>query len=146
MKTNVCPYCNGTGLEEDDYTGSIKESLFLKYFWSVYDKKVGRYRTEKKWLRLSNSERVAIVDHVPKFVKATPDKAFRPNPLTYLNGRMWEDEDLPERAERQQDKLMTQREVLDDANRRRIYHRIFTHYTEAGKDRTGKPLFKYGRA
>jgi len=143
MSHSPCPYCNGTGLTLG--YPELKESPFESLFWNVYNKKAGRHRAEKRWNRLTIKERLIIIDHLPGFIKATPDKAFRPNPLTYLNGRMWEDEDLPERAERQSDKLMTQREVLDDANRRRIHHRIFSHYTEAGKDAKGRPLFKYGR-
>jgi uncharacterized protein YdaU (DUF1376 family) len=62
-------------------------------FWNLYDHKVGgRDKTEKKWNRLKAQERVAIMAHVPDFVRSKPDKQFRPHPATYLNQRRWEDE------------------------------------------------------
>jgi hypothetical protein len=30
--------------------------------------------------------------HVPIYVRSTPDKTFRKNPETYLNGECWNDE------------------------------------------------------
>lgn len=64
-------------------------------FWDLYDKKVDRVKCEKKWNQLRPVEKSHILDHAPKYVKATPDKQYRKNPLTYLNSKTWEDEDLP---------------------------------------------------
>jgi hypothetical protein len=44
--------------------------------------------------------------HIPLYVAATPDKKYRKNPYTYLNSRMWEDEELPNNS------ISTTRQVL----------------------------------
>lgn len=64
-------------------------------FWDTYAKKTGRAKCLQKWRRLKKSEKEEILAHLPNFVKSTPDVQYRPNPLTYLNGRRWEDEYLP---------------------------------------------------
>ncbi|MCK3684378.1 hypothetical protein [Maribellus sp. YY47] len=69
----------------------IKEELFNR-FWLLYDKKEGKKQCGKKWKSLSPEVQQQILEHVPKYVASTPDKRFRKNPLTYLNGEHWEDE------------------------------------------------------
>ncbi|WP_421752898.1 hypothetical protein [Croceimicrobium sp.] len=64
-------------------------------FWDLYGKKTGRAKCLQKWRRLKKSEKDEILAHLPNFVNSTPDVQYRPNPLTYLNGRRWEDEYLP---------------------------------------------------
>lgn len=62
-------------------------------FWDTYGKKVGdKTKLEKKWNKLSDAERQAIMEHVPKYVKATPEKKYRKDPGTYLNNHSWLDE------------------------------------------------------
>ena len=69
----------------------IKELLFDK-FWKIYDKKVGRKDVESKWMKIDIDTMRIIIDKLPEYIKATPDNSFRKNPLTYLNGKHWEDE------------------------------------------------------
>jgi hypothetical protein len=71
-----------------------KDTVGIEFenFWNSYDKKTGREKALKKWLSLSDADREAIIMAVPKYIKATPDKQFRKDPLTYLNGSHWEDE------------------------------------------------------
>lgn len=68
-----------------------KELLFDK-FWKIYDKKVGRKDVESKWMKIDIDTMRIIIDKLPEYIKATPDNSFRKNPLTYLNGKHWEDE------------------------------------------------------
>jgi hypothetical protein len=63
-------------------------------WWNSYDKKVGRPKSEKKWSTLSHEEKQKCISVVKIYVESTPDKKFRKDPLTYLNGRHWEDEIL----------------------------------------------------
>ena len=67
-------------------------------FWNSYDKKQGREDCFKKFSKLSESDRLEILEHTPKYVLSTPDKKYRKNPETYLNGKHWQDEieELPE--------------------------------------------------
>lgn len=65
-------------------------------FWEAYGKKVGsKHKCQLKWARLTETDRRLIMQHVPLYITSTPDKAFRKNPETYLNGRVWESEELP---------------------------------------------------
>lgn len=61
-------------------------------FWNLYGKKVGRHKTEKKWGKLTQSEREKIIKALPKYVACTPDIQYRKNPETYLNSKSWDDE------------------------------------------------------
>jgi hypothetical protein len=71
-----------------------KENQPFQQFWDSYGKKTDRWKCESKWTRLSNEEQLAILEHVPRYVKSTPDPKYRKNPLTYLNGKCWQDEVL----------------------------------------------------
>lgn len=61
-------------------------------FWNAYDKKTGKTKVKQKFDKLKEQEIVKIMEHVPKYVDSTPDKNYRKDPLTYLNGKHWEDE------------------------------------------------------
>lgn len=60
-------------------------------FWDVYDKKSDRAACESKWSKLKDGDKELIMQHVSKYVKDTPDKKYRKNPLTYLNKKTWLD-------------------------------------------------------
>ncbi len=67
-------------------------------FWNLYDHKKSRDKCEKKWNLLKASDQVKIMETLPKYIKATPDRQYRKYPATYLNQRCWEDEiyeDIP---------------------------------------------------
>lgn len=61
-------------------------------FWSLYQKKIDRDKCYAKWLKLNQKEKDSIFNCVSKYVQATPDKQYRKNPLTWLNGKCWEDD------------------------------------------------------
>lgn len=61
-------------------------------FWTMYDKNVGKELSQKVWNSLTQSDKEAIMMSLPRYVESTPDKVYRKNPLTYLNGKHWEDE------------------------------------------------------
>jgi len=61
-------------------------------FWNLYDKKVGQTKCKTKWNKLSAKDKQAILDVLPAYKNAKPDKQFRKNPETFLNNRSWEDE------------------------------------------------------
>ena len=76
------------------------ESFLL--FWNLYDKKVGKDACLKLWRRLPKRERKLILEYVPLYVKACPDKKYRKNPSTFLRQKAWYDELIPsEYAERE---------------------------------------------
>jgi len=63
-------------------------------FWDAYDKKRSRQQAEKAWgkIRPDADLRAKITDAVAAYVRATPDKQYRKDPATWLNGECWEDE------------------------------------------------------
>jgi hypothetical protein len=81
---------NETVIEKKKETKTI--NVPFEQFWNLYDKKKGRKDCEKKWYRLKDEDRQAIIEHVPKYVHSTPDKKFRKDPATYINQEAWKDE------------------------------------------------------
>ena len=61
-------------------------------FWNLYDRKISKEKVEKKFNLLSAKAHVKIMETLPAYIKATPDKQFRKHPLTYLNSKTWNDE------------------------------------------------------
>lgn len=61
-------------------------------FWDYYDKKVDRKKAWPKWKKLTKDQKDKIRKHLPLYLKSQPDKQYRKNPLTYLNGECWNDE------------------------------------------------------
>lgn len=71
-------------------------------WWNAYDKKCGRKKAEARWDRIPSFEKIACMKATPAYVRATPDKAYRKHPLTYLNGECWNDEIIIKRSDEQQ--------------------------------------------
>lgn len=74
----------------DSVTTSEDESF--EQWWKLYDLKVGKEKCIKKWAKLTEKERKECIAATPAYVASTPDKQFRKRPLTYLNGKSWNDE------------------------------------------------------
>ncbi len=69
---------------------TVDVNIRFEEFWDLYDKKNGNIKKLKKtWLALTDMEREVIMDHVPLYVKATPDKQYRKNAETYFNQKAW---------------------------------------------------------
>lgn len=85
-------------LENENENENVDEIIVEIYpafsdFWNLYDKKVGsRDRIEKKWNSLSQKTKEQIIDYLPGYLEATPEKTYRKNPQTFLNNESWEDE------------------------------------------------------
>lgn len=78
-----------------DYGGdTMKAELWPSFedFWALYDKKTGKEKSLQKWAKLKQSDKEKIMQHVPDYVASQPDKTYRKNPETYLNGKCWNDE------------------------------------------------------
>lgn len=70
--------------------------LFEKW-WNAYDKKRSKKKALEKWLKLKTEQQEKCLLVVEAYVKSTPDKQFRMDPTTYLNGEHWEDEIITRR-------------------------------------------------
>ena len=90
---NSLPEPQIKALEGDvDNTDNNTSNNEFEVFWLMYDKNVGKELSQKVWNGLTHSEKEAIMLSLPRYVESTPDKVYRKNPLTYLNGKHWEDE------------------------------------------------------
>ena len=61
-------------------------------FWSAYGKRVERVKCERIYARIGEKDRLVIRERLPLYIQSTPDKAYRKNPQTYLNGKCWNDD------------------------------------------------------
>lgn len=61
-------------------------------FWSVYDKKVGKDVSKLAWGKLKKTDHKDIMNHLEDYVKSTPEKQYRKDPVNYLKGKVWQDE------------------------------------------------------
>ena len=83
----------GNGNGNINENNSIDINVVFDVFWNLYDKKVGdKAKIEKKWNKLTNEERDLVINYVPKYKEAQPDKSYRKNPETFLNNKGWLDE------------------------------------------------------
>jgi len=61
-------------------------------FWTAYGKKVGRAACEAKWKRMTPARREAAMAGVQGYTAARPDPIYRKDPVRYLTGETWRDE------------------------------------------------------
>lgn len=68
-------------------------NILFETFWNLYDKKVGdRDAVKQIWQSLLNEDKKAILEYIPKYKIARPEKIYRKNPLTFLTEKCWNDE------------------------------------------------------
>lgn len=85
-------------LEANGYTvkrpvREVHDEYTFDKAWDLYQKKVGdKQKLRDKWNRLPLRDRKAIIEYIPFYVAATPDKKFRKNFQTFLNQKGWKDE------------------------------------------------------
>ncbi len=61
-------------------------------FWDLYGKKSDSAKCKAKFSKLSKSDIELIFEKLPAYINSTPDKQYRKNPITWLNGKCWNDE------------------------------------------------------
>ena len=85
--------CDGNANKGKESKVNKKESIYsFENFWNAYSKKTDKTKCINKWSKLTEEEKKLAMDVIEKYVKSTPDVSFRKNPLTWLNGKCWEDE------------------------------------------------------
>ena len=67
-------------------------SFSFDSFWNIYDKKVDKTKCEVKFKNISSEDKEKIKVALQKYINSTPEVKFRKNPLTWLNGKCWNDE------------------------------------------------------
>jgi hypothetical protein len=79
-------------VETESEVSNESKCVLFDSWWNLYNKKTGKEKAQAKWLKLSIEEINKCLDVVSDYVKSTPDKQFRKDPTTYLNGKHWNDE------------------------------------------------------
>jgi hypothetical protein len=71
-----------------------ERNLLFDKFWVMYGKSSDKKKCKDKFILLSDSEIDLIFETLPIYLLKTPDVQYRKNPLTYINGKCWNDIDL----------------------------------------------------
>lgn len=80
---------------KENNTDSWEKEKDFDDFWELYGKKIDKEKCLKAFSRLSKTEREKLFEKLPAYISSTPDIKFRKNPLTYLHGKNWHDEQTP---------------------------------------------------
>jgi len=67
---------------------------YFDKFWTLYGKSIDKQKCLDKFVKLTEDEINTIFETLPVYLLQTPDKKYRKNPLTYLNGQCWNDIDI----------------------------------------------------
>ena len=82
-----------TTIEEYKEYKEEKEVIYsFDEFWKLYAKSSDKKSCLAKFEKLTNKELEKIKINLPNYILSTPDIKYRKNPLTWLNGKCWEDE------------------------------------------------------
>jgi hypothetical protein len=96
LKQKLKLYINEDVNEDLDITEvDVNKEKDFDIFWKLYDYNVGLRQVQQEWtsiLKEMPNEIPKILEHVPKYVKAKPDKKYRKKPENYLKERVWMDE------------------------------------------------------
>jgi len=76
---------------DSDKEVTKSDSRFAE-FWDLYGKKTDSSKCKSKFSKLSVADIDLLFDKLPDYIKSTPDKQYRKNPITWLNGKCWNDE------------------------------------------------------
>jgi hypothetical protein len=77
--------------EKEQEKEEVKEKEF-DLFFDYYDKRVNKIASKKLFLKLSETKKDLIRNHLPLYLDSTPDKQFRKSPDVYLRNECWNDE------------------------------------------------------
>lgn len=78
--------------EKSENNESSKCSELFEKWWNSYDKKRGKKKAFEKWKKLKKEQQEKCLSVVDSYVKSTPNKQYRMDPTTYINGEHWDDE------------------------------------------------------
>lgn len=82
-----------TTIEESKEEKENKEVIYsFDEFWKLYGKSSDKKSCLAKFEKLTNKELEKIKINLPNYILSTPDIKYRKNPLTWLNGKCWDDE------------------------------------------------------
>jgi hypothetical protein len=77
---------------KDNNIININAQKLFEEWWIKYDKKTGKKKAKDKWLKLKAKDHDKCIEVVEAYVRFKNDRQYRPHPITYLNGALWDDE------------------------------------------------------
>jgi hypothetical protein len=83
---------SGILLKKETKVSNDHKLVLFDSWWQLYNKKTDKEKAIKAWVKLSMDEVNKCLEVVTNYIKSTPDPKYRKNPLTYLNGKCWQDE------------------------------------------------------
>lgn len=105
---------NSTVIVNDTVNVTVKDIYSFDEFWSTYDKSVDKQKCKTKFEKLSHEVKLKIKEVLPLYIQSTPDKQYRKNPQTWLNGQCWNDEV----------KTIIKEETVEQMNDRMLYENV----------------------
>jgi len=96
-------------------------------FWKMYPNKVKKKPSQSAFLRLSEPDQLALLEHLPTRIKDKGFQDYTPHPTTFINQRRWEDENW-QRVNNTPTRDLTDNEVLKLAQKAKV--------STAGKSRS----------
>lgn len=79
-------------IKEESTQSEIEVEPTFDQFYELYDKKVDKDLAEKAWKKVSQKNHELIMEYIPLYKEAEPDKGFRRNPSVFLNKKTWKNE------------------------------------------------------
>ncbi|KAA6303165.1 MAG: hypothetical protein EZS26_000768 [Candidatus Ordinivivax streblomastigis] len=74
---------------ESDY--EVLDELSFENVWLMYQRKGNKKSSQRRWDGLPKKAKLLAVEHIPRYVEATPDEKYRKNFETYINQEAWND-------------------------------------------------------
>lgn len=83
---------NNKTLNNKDKEITNTSAFEFDLFWNIYNKKVDKDKCLKLWNKINPKEIPFILEQAKLYVNANTDIQYRKNPLTWINGKCWNDE------------------------------------------------------
>ena len=80
-------------INEDVNSNQIGKDFEI--FFEAYGKKLDQVLCQREWMSIDRPEHANILEHVKRYVAATPEIKYRKKPINYLKDRTWLDPELP---------------------------------------------------
>jgi len=111
-----------------EHSSCDEQRASFDLFWNKYDHKIDKGRVRKKWDKLSEKDREAIMQHLKKYIPNTFKDKYptRRHPTTYLSNRTWENDviELPKEDTRPKHVMPTPADI------ERVLPGVFKSFTE----------------
>ncbi len=89
---NAIDFLTSLGYEVIEPQSITVTNQEFEKWWQIYNKKRGKSKCMRKWAQMPKKDRKACIEATPRYVASITNKVFQKDPLTYLNGKAWEDE------------------------------------------------------